>query len=209
MLENYEVLPNGVIKQSILESPIVYDVKYVNDRYNSYGELSKRMSYLRYSYIIGAIGYIPESLLDVGYGNGDFLNVCKETVKNCYGNDVSEYPLPERVKFVSNINDEEYDVITFFDSLEHFHDIDFVKDLRTKYVVISVPWCHNFSEEWFLNWKHRRIDEHIYHFNDTSLTKFMEEMGYEKIAISNIEDIIRKGVDKHPNILSGVFKKIK
>lgn len=206
MLKNYEKLPNGVIKQSSLVNPITYDVKYVNDRYNSYGELGKRMSYLRYSYIIGVIGHVPNSILDVGYGNGDFLNVCKETIKNCYGNDVSAYPLPNGVENVKSIFDNEYDVITFFDSLEHFHEINFVKDLNAKYVVVSLPWCHNFSDEWFANWKHRREDEHIFHFNDKSLIAFMSDMGYEKISISNIEDIIRKGVDENANILTGIFK---
>jgi len=207
MLKNYEILSSGAIKQSSLINPVVYDVKYVNDRYNSYGELSKRMSYLRYSYIIGAIGHVPDSILDVGYGNGDFLNLCKDSIKNCYGYDVSNYPLPKGVEYVSDMFSSEYDVITFFDSLEHFHDINFVKDLKAKYVVVSVPWCHNFSDEWFSNWKHRREDEHIFHFNESSLIEFMKDMGYEKIASSNIEDIIRKGVDEHPNILTAIFKK--
>jgi hypothetical protein len=207
MLENYKRLKNGVIKQ-ISINKYEYDVEYVDTRYNSYGELSKRMSYLRYGYIVGCLGFIPDSIIDVGYGNGDFLSVCKESIKNCYANDVSNYPVPKGVIFIDDIKSKEVDVITFFDSLEHFQDINFVKELNTRYIVISLPWCHYHSDEWFKNWKHRREDEHIWHFDSNSLINFMMEMGYEKISTSNIEDMIRKSSDENKNILTGVFKKI-
>ncbi len=185
MIENYKILKNGVIKQDkILKNKIQYDFDYVNNRYNSYGEKGKYISYLRLGHIIGSIGKIPNSILDVGYGNGDFLNVCKKMIPKCYGNDLSNYQLEDGIEFVSNIEDSFFDVITFFDSLEHFENIDFVQNLKCNYICISLPWCHNFSDSWFLNWKHRREDEHIYHFNEESLTNFMFEMGFEKIKLA-------------------------
>ena len=66
-----------------------------------------------------------------------------------------------------------------------------------------------FSDEWFEDWKHRNPDEHLWHFNDKSLNAFMDDMGYTKIAQSNIEDSIRKSDCEHPNILTGIFKKMK
>ena len=93
-------------------------------------------------------------------------------------------------------------------SLEHFEDISFVKDLPCSYVCISLPWCHYFSDEWFENWKHRRPDEHLWHFNRNSLNEFMQECGFESIATSNIEDIIRKNNEQYSNILTGIFEKI-
>ena len=167
------------------------------------------MSHLRLAYIIGVINKYPKTILDVGYGNGDFLNLCSNNIPNCYGYDISNYPIPENCNFIEDIFSREFDVITFFDSLEHFQTINFVSKLKCNYIVISVPWCHNFSDEWFHNWKHRRKDEHLYHFNDESLLKFMNYCDFQCVSLTNVEDIIRKPIDDNKNILTGVFKKIK
>ena len=209
-MEGYTILPNGLIKQNKIFSYIQdYDKEYVEVRYNSYGEKSLQMAYLRLGFILGTLKHIPSSILDVGYGNGDFLKVCTKSIPSCYGNDISGYPTPTGVEFVNNIFDKHYDVITFFDCLEHFEDIDFVKSLNCNYIVISVPCCHFFSEEWFMNWKHRRPDEHIFHFGKESIVKYFAEMGFEQIVQSNIEDIIRIPTDSNQNILTCVFKNIK
>jgi hypothetical protein len=207
MLNNYEKKENGVIKQSVINNKIDYNVEYVTNSYDNYGEKVNYISYLRLGYLLGAINEIPNSILDVGYGNGSFLKACKDTIKKCYGNDVSNYNLPDGVHFVNDIFSDYYDVITFFDSLEHFQDIDFVKNLKCKYILISVPWCHYHSDIWFENWKHRRPDEHIYHFNDKSLNNFMMGCGFENMNISCVEDTIRRS-EQEKNILTGVFKKI-
>ena len=108
------------------------------------------------------------------------------------------------------MTDQPYDVITFFDSLEHFEDIEFVKDLSCTAVCISVPHCHNKNDEWFENWKHRRPDEHLWHFDKDSLVKFMERMGFVLCSYSNLEDTIRKNPDQEePNILTCVFRRFK
>ena len=206
MLENYIKQNNGVIKQVDIKNKINYDFNYVNNSYNFYGEKTNYMSYLRLGYLIGTIGYIPNTILDVGYGNGNFLKTCSEIIPNCYGNDINDYKLPKTVKYVSDILSEKYEVITFFDSLEHFENIDFIKDLKCDFIMISLPWCTYESDEWFEDWKHRRPDEHIYHFNEISLENFMKENGYQLINFNNIEDTIRKSNSKK-NILTGVFKK--
>lgn len=208
-MDNYEVLGNGLIKQKSISDKIrTYDYNYVNNSYNQYGEKGSQMAGLRLGYLIGTIGYVPSSILDVGYGNGDFLKVCKNVIDS-YGNDISGYPVPDGVKFVENIFDNHYDVITFFDVLEHFEDINFVKDLKCDYVYISLPWCHFFDEEWFMNWKHRRPDEHLWHFNNKSIENFFDEMGYDMVDYSDIEDIIRTTNENYSNILTAIFKKRK
>lgn len=208
MLKNYEKLPNGVIKQKkIIDSIQKYDTEYVTSRYNSYGEKGLQMSYLRLGVLLGVIPDKINSILDVGYGNGDFLSICTDTISNCFGHDITNYGLPEKVTFVEDITSNFYDVICFFDSLEHFESISFVKDLRCNYVYISLPWCHYTTDNWFENWKHRRVDEHLWHFNDESLTNFFNECNFEKIHQSSIEDIIRKSDSDLPNILTCIFKR--
>jgi hypothetical protein len=164
------------------------------------------MAGLRLGYLVSKLGYWPKSILDVGYGNGDFLRICKNKIDS-YGNDISGYPVPEGVTFVKNIFERHYDVICFFDVLEHFEKIDFVQNLKCDYIFLSLPWCHNFSDEWFLNWKHRRPDEHLWHFDEKSIKNFFNEMGYETIDYSNIEDLIRVSNEDYPNILTCILKK--
>ena len=96
-MENYEILENGLIKQkSIVNKIQTYDTKYVDERYNQYGEKGPQMAGIRLGYLVGTLGYWPQSILDIGYGNGDFLKVCKGVIES-YGNDVSGYPVPEGV----------------------------------------------------------------------------------------------------------------
>jgi len=206
-MKNYHTDKNGVVRQTIC-NPIGYDQKYVDIRYNSYGELTNYMSHLRLGYIIGALGFVPNSILDVGYGNGSFLKTSSQIIPNCFGHDVSGVDLPDDITVVDNLFTKHYDVITFFDSLEHFEDIYFLDKLDCEYLCISVPWCHNFDDKWFENWKHRRPDEHLWHFNIESLKKFLESQNYQYINHTNIEDCIRKTEYDYPNILTAMFKKI-
>lgn len=206
MLENYKINKYGVIEQ-IVKNQFNYDKAY-GDRYAMFS--TKNIENLRLGYIIGSLGRVPTSLMDVGYGNGDFLINCNGLIKELYGNDVEPaYNLPTDIKFVPNITEQEVEVITFFDSLEHFHDIEFVKDLKAKYVVISLPWCKiNHDDTWFENWKHRKPDEHLFHFNEISLENFMNHQGFEMINFCNLEDNIRVDKNLTPNILTACFRKI-
>jgi 2-polyprenyl-3-methyl-5-hydroxy-6-metoxy-1,4-benzoquinol methylase len=205
MLENYKKHNNGVIEQ-ITKIKFNYNKDYINNSYNTYGELGMRMAHQRLGYLIGSLGFIPESLLDVGYGNGDFLKAASSIIPLTYGNDISTYPIPENSIFINDPYNISVDVVTFFDVLEHFHDIYDIKLLNTKYILISVPNCHYFSDNWFDNWKHRRPEQHFWHFNKKSLINFMDEIGYDVINTTNIEDTIRDNKMDYDNILTGVFK---
>ncbi len=207
MLENYERLPSGVICQKKVHK-ITYNFDYSN-KYNSYGEKGKYLSYLRLGVLVGQLGHFPQRLVDVGYGNGDFLTACKSCVPHLFGCDISEYPVPEGTTKIALTDISNVDVVCFFDSLEHFEDPTIIKDLDTQYVFISVPWCHYVSDEWFAAWYHRRENEHLYHFNDTSLRQFFAEAGYDCVYMGCFEDAIRVNPHVAPlsNILSGLFRK--
>lgn len=212
MIPNYQLTEENIIKQ-IDRKPFIYNYKYSNN-YNSkeYQKESTILNSLRLGLVVLANdGKYPESVLDVGYGNGDFLQLAKRKIDECSGYDVSDYPVPKGCWKVFNMFDKYHEVITFWDSLEHFEDIYFVKNLRCKIVCISLPWCHwqsNLDDEWFENWKHRKPDEHLWHFNPASMKKFMTSQGYELIVECDIEDLVRKGVDGKPNIYSSAWRKI-
>ena len=114
----------------------------------------------------------------------------------------------DNISFVSDITSQPVEVITFFDSLEHFSNIEFVKELKCTYVVISLPWCTGgLDDQWFESWKHRKPDEHLYHFNEHSLEQFMDRQGYNMLNYCNLEDSIRQDATLVPNILTACFKK--
>jgi hypothetical protein len=206
MLENYQKNQDGIIYQ-VERTPFDYTGSY-NNYYKIIESYSWHTSYLRLGYIIGSIGRIPYSVLDIGYGTGAFLKSCETEIPNRYGHDISGWNVPSGCEFVENITNQKYDVITFFDSLEHMEDIEFVQDLKCNYICISLPWCHYFDDDWFENWKHRKPNEHLWHFDNKSLQKFMTRMGYETINICNLEDVTRKNNQSYQNILTGMFKKL-
>ena len=52
--------------------------------------------------------------MDIGYGNGDFLDCCSGFIKELYGNDIQPaYPLKSGLSFVEDITQQYADVITF------------------------------------------------------------------------------------------------
>lgn len=204
MIKNYTKTQDGVIRQ-IKKKQKLYDANYF-EYYNRMFDQTINMSYLRLGHLIGSIDRIPSSLLDVGYGNGAFLMVASRTIPQCYGYDITDLRIPVGCKRAKDITVDSYDVVCFFDSLEHMDDIEIVKKLKTNYICISTPWCHYLSDDWFENWKHHKPDEHLWYFDDKSLVKFMNRMSYDCISITAVEDVIRKNHPILQNIMTGVFK---
>jgi hypothetical protein len=207
MLEGYEKLRDGIIKQ-VDATPPVYDEEYIGKYYLANGTFQEELSCLRLGLILGQLNHPINKILDVGYGNGGFLSRAAKIVEGCYGYDIGPaYPLPAKIKLVHSVTNAYYDLVTFFNSLEHIPDIDFVKNLQCQHVAITVPWCHYFSDDWFKDWKHRKPNEHIWHFNDESLTRFMSSQGYGVLHTSNAEDCLRGEPLGYPNYLTAIFKK--
>lgn len=211
MLDGYEVLENGVILQSDKRITMEYNEDYISSSYTEENML--RISYLRLGFLLSVLHGEGKhskdlSVLDVGCGFGHFLKVCKAYGFDTYGLDVNNYDISE---FADQGSLEgSYDVATFFDSLEHFKDINFVKDLDCQFLLVSLPWCHHakYGDQWFELWKHRKRGEHLWHFSKESLTKFLDEQGYNVLVSSDFEDSIRVPVDENSNVLSVFARKI-
>jgi SAM-dependent methyltransferase len=207
MIENYNKIDQGHWHQIELTGDIMkYDENYMQ----YYTSMDNRMSKLRYDLIYKNIGSF-KSVLDVGYGDGNFLQYCFNHDKECYGNDISNYPLPQGINFVEDASSLKFDVITFFDSLEHRPEPDllpFLKSLKTDYLVVSLPWCHEFmGPSYFKEWKHRKPNEHFHHFDYYGLINLFDNAGFKTIHMCNAEDEIRKPVNYLPNILTIIAKK--
>lgn len=212
MIDNYYINGQGVLVQKERNN-FVYDATYV-DYYNKIRNNSVTMSALRLGHLFGVLErHISiKSILDVGYGNGDFLNIAKTMIDNCYGYDITGIDTPLDCERIDSLDySVHYDVVTFFDSLEHFDDINWISNINCDYIVISVPYCHyldTMDDKDLINWKHLKPNEHLYHFNIKSLISHFSVNGYEPISMSNIEDSIRKSSDGRQNIITGVFCKM-
>jgi hypothetical protein len=202
----YKINEQGVLQQ-VNPNVITYNAEYVESRYGAIIELRKQMSMLRYGYMVGSIGK-PTKILEIGYGAGDFIQLCAEQGIECFGNDITGIPTPPNVTPTKNLY-EQVDVVCMFDVLEHFEDINFIKDLNTKYVYVSVPNCSQPTNIEYLSndYIHLRPNEHLHHFNIVTLIDHFDINGYKLLTISNIEDTIRKRPNTPINILSAIFEK--
>jgi hypothetical protein len=198
MKEEYRVDEFGVYSQ-INPQPFDYTQEY-QDKYKNYRE--DEMSSLRLGYIIGAIGAIPDSLVDVGPGSGAFALNASKIIKSVKINDTIKRD-DIALEWTDEPFSEPCEVLTMFDVMEHIEDLSFVERIRARYVVLSVPCFPGIDK--FENWKHRRPDEHIHHFDEDSLVKFMASKGWRCFGVTNIEDIIRTSEENNPNIITACF----
>jgi len=221
----YEIDRHGTIHQKNPE-PFKYDEDYVSTYDNpEYADKSLALSALRFSQAVAACGGIPQYVMDYGYGDGSFLNFARsyDKARECWGYDITGRDVPQQchpvdepfsIHVAPNQDDirkwfKPMDVVSFWDVLEHLPDMKIIRDIDTKFLIVSLPWCHYQQQgvEWFDQWKHRKPNEHLHHFSPFSLGSFLREMGYETLWMSNVEDAIRKPSDRFENILTGVFSK--
>jgi len=210
MIYNYYTDEMGVVHQ-LNKLPFVYDEQYVKDRYVKYGDLCKTLGDIRLAFLLGSIKYTPFSILDIGYGNGAFLDVCLKYGSSTYGYDVSEFEINKEHKILKfeEIFNFNFDTVCMFDSMEHMTYPEVIlENIKCKYIYVSVPWYKpELGDEWFTNWKHKRDNEHLHHYSLESLELFFNKYNYSLISSSHIEDLVRYDINNNPNILTAVFKK--
>ena len=175
----------GHIWETALEVTAKYDQKYVADRYDKYNT-TEVMSYLRLGLLKGFV--TAGRLLDVGYGNGSFVKLAKKGGFDAYGNDVhgADYDVRE----CALEGDEVWDVVTFFDSMEHFPDLEVIRQLskRAAYIVVSFPTRPNDFPWSAYTWRHYRPGEHLHYFTVKSLTALLCK---SPLVTTDMEDTIR------------------
>lgn len=203
----YETDRFGVVTQ-LDHRPYKYDPEYsaIYDK-PEYKAQSEILQAMRLGFVQGAHGAPIKTLMDIGYGNGAFINFAKKYIPKVYGYDVTGVPLDGAYEMPELVN---ADVYTFWDCLEHIPDCSFLKDIACKTIAISLPFCHFHTEgkTWLeFHYKHMKPDEHIRHFNDWSLMAFMTQYGWHATTISGHEDIVRKSAHGLQNILSMAFKR--
>ena len=177
-----------------------YDAQYVAERYDKY-DTTAAMSWLR----LGLVKSVCQEgrLLDVGYGNGAFIKVAQKAGFDAYGWDVhgcaEKYGVTEL-----GMCEVEWDVVTFFDSLEHFPSLDEIKRIKARNIIVSLPYRAEGSIP-ALTWKHLRPGEHLQQFSPVSLAHLVSYAAPYRVKFVDLEDSIRGKLDGKMNILTAVF----
>lgn len=211
----------GLIAMKDRRTTQVYDQKYVADRYDKYAT-TQLMSELRMT-LVEAVLLLHESLpkasqtlskgplLDVGYGNGSFIREACQRGWKPSGNDVNptQYPGVRQVPLPLDCTNRKlaYRVITFWDCLEHFEELENIRTISnaTDWIFLSFPKApdnYMFCPEM---WKHHRPGEHHFHFTPQSLELIFsnERTKATVVYTGNPEDCIRgKARDGDTNILT-------
>lgn len=212
MLENYHLDDFGIIHQTLWK-PKVYDQTYLT-YYEDLHDRTIKLGYQRLGWVLGLLRRLPESLLEVGYGLGTFLEAAAIAgVPYCAGYDVATYPLPANCVFIEweAALAQTWDVAAFFDVLEHIPDLSFLNRLMTSSLAVAVPYCRwrELSDGWFRDWRMRLPDEHLHHFDPESLCLLMNHHGYRCIDLNYFEDGLRlREGESGPNIICALFQRI-
>jgi len=211
----YRMDDTGTIHQ-LDPQPYRYDADYIARTYGTIPrEALTSTNHLRLGYILGALPVGRKKLLDWGYGSGAFLRAAASMsgVEGLvtYGYEINGLPLPAGAHACKDPMAEAWDVVCFFDVLEHIHDLSFLAGLRTRYLVVTVPCCHarRLDWEWFWTWKHRKPNEHVHHWGGSGLANTLKQQGYKIMTFGAPEDATRKGADPALiNILTMVAQKV-
>jgi SAM-dependent methyltransferase len=174
--------------QCDLRVSMVYDADYAHQYDN---RPHQEMSRLRWDFIQQHLDLPPGSrVLDIGYGNGAFLKHARRAGMEIYGIDLhgEDFGIPE----VSYSTPVEYDLVCFFDSIEHFPHFDEILGLDTRHVVASVPDPPVLLLSQPRSWRHYKPGEHLHYFSRDSLDLLIHRWGLRyKIANGHPEDAIR------------------
>ena len=159
---------------------ISYDTAYFEHMLEMYAGSGRKVNEIRWQFLKQLE---PKLVLDYGCGCNMFdLYRPEEVTVDSYDIGtigVSAYPQ-------TGIRHERYDVVCFWDVLEHVDwerepDEEILKWMqRADFVAISLPILPSYFENMEM-WKHYKPGEHLTYFTSESLTEFMEEKGFELI----------------------------
>lgn len=132
-----------------------------------------------------------KSILDIGAGTGDFLNIAKKNEWNITGVEPNEQArknaLTKDIQLKSNIEEipnSKFDIITLWHVLEHLPDLDnkinqIITYLNKEgYLIIAVPNYKSFDAKYYKNfWAAFDTPRHLWHFSKYSIEYLFKNKG--------------------------------
>jgi 2-polyprenyl-3-methyl-5-hydroxy-6-metoxy-1,4-benzoquinol methylase len=136
-----------------------------------------------------------KNLLDVGCGNGHFLQTCKADGWNVSGMELD----PETASRASNLvrepiypnlleipNEKQFDLITLWHVLEHVYELDAYFEFFKKRIqadgklLLALPNSKSFDATYFKEfWAAYDVPRHIYHFNPDTIQFVAKKHGFQ------------------------------
>lgn len=182
----------------------IYDFNYAKT-YREYeiSELGQDIIRHRASFIVSKIQ--EGSLLDFGCGTGSLI----QYLRTHSDLEVSGWDVNPTFGF----NDpmilfEKFDIVTFFDSLEHLQNPkETLEALNAKHLFIVIPSLDDIQIDDILQWRHYKPHEHLHYYSLDSLAALLSISNYEIPDYYYSESLLRRGGGEK-NILT-VYAKLK
>ena len=206
--ETYEVMFNSSYDM-LVTSPVPVNLEeyYKSEDYISHTDskksildkiyqIVKNYTLKRKLSLINSFKNDTKSILDVGAGTGDFLNVCKNNGWNTIGVEPNISAIniaAEKGVFLEEnldkIQDKKFDIITLWHVLEHVEMLsDYILKLKKLLsdngrLIVAVPNHKSYDALHYKEfWAAFDVPRHLWHFSQTSIHKIFatEEMIVEK-----------------------------
>lgn len=145
----------------------------------------------------------PGRLLDMGCGEGAFLNEMRHAGWNVEGVDSSSRAreLAQNNYGLTvhdpgewlNTGKPEYDLVTFWHALEHVHRLDEILSVirhsvkNGGWVIIAVPNYESYDARHYRHlWAAYDVPRHLYHFNYSSMATLLDEHGFHLVDVRSL-----------------------
>jgi len=155
---------------------VEYDINYFYNMLRLYSKTAEHICKVRWDFVKEVD---PKTVLDYGSGCGFFKAFAPSGI---LVDTFDIMPVPQ-----TGITQNAYDLVTFWDVLEHIPDFNKVLGVfnMARNIAITVPVKPE-GMAWE-DFKHYKPLEHIHHFTDDSLIALMEKIGFYNIRVDTPE----------------------
>lgn len=178
----------GVAYQLDMSKKIAYDAAY-HDHYKALegSAVANALNHARCA-MLQRHAAPGASVLDIGAGCGTFVRTARSWGFDANGFDV----IPKTVDYLKEIgayaeSAEGFDVVTFWDSLEHIDVPETVlkRIARGALVLVAIPVIEDLTR--IRSWKHYKPSEHYYYFTRQGFLDWMAAYGFRVVEESTHE----------------------
>lgn len=144
-----------------------YDLSYYEGMLKNYSHTAEQIAKIRWEFVDELQ---PKTVLDYGSGVGWF-RVFNPNGCACDTYDIM--PVPQ-----TGIRHDSYDLVCFWDVLEHVPNLSMIGDIETKAVALTVPVKPDDVE--LKTWKHFKPGEHLHYFDKNMMDELMGYYGFTR-----------------------------
>lgn len=162
----------------------MYDINYYENLLRIHSATAEEISKRRWLFLSDHLQQL-DNVLDYGSGVGWF-RAWRPPGVTVWSYDIGLYPQ-------TGIDIVTYDVICFWDVLEHIRDFKEIEPVLMlgKNVACTVPII---PEDGLRMWKHFKPGEHLHYFTQDSLVALFDKFGFSPLAKDDVECPPRKDV---------------